>query len=170
MPHEDLSPVKVILLGPQRRPTVDVAARSLGTGGPVATITAGWQEREPDDAEMTRLLGGRDVNLQLYRRWLDVLDADPGYAAGEAALNAALSELSELYLDMHKDQRDPLNRAAQFLVVCKSGEQGQYLRGWLVRIDRVLDLNVDLDRVRFWPHGRDPDKLRGDKWYSWAIV
>jgi hypothetical protein len=77
--------------------------------------------------------------------------------------------LIELYLDMHKDQRDPLNRAAQFLVVCKSGEQGQYLRGWLVRIHRVLDLNVDLDRVRFWPYGRDPDKLRGDKWYSWAI-
>ena len=90
--------MKISLLGPQRRPTVDAAARSLGTGGPVATITAGWQEREPDDTELTRLLGARDVNLQLYRRWLDVLDADPGYAAGEAALQAALSELSELYL------------------------------------------------------------------------
>jgi hypothetical protein len=90
--------VRISLLGPQRRPTVDAAARSLGTGGPVATITAGWQEREPDDKELTRLLGARDVNLQLYRRWLDVLETDPGYAAGEARLQAALSELNELYL------------------------------------------------------------------------
>ena len=65
--------MKVILLGPQRRPTVDVVARSLGLGregldGPVATVTAGWQEREPDDGELTALLGGRAVNLSLYRR------------------------------------------------------------------------------------------------------
>ena len=52
--------MRVILLGPQRRPTVDAVARSLSLDGPVATITAGWQEREPDDAELSALLGGRD--------------------------------------------------------------------------------------------------------------
>ena len=90
--------MKIILLGPQRRPTVDAAARSLGTGGPVATITAGWQEREPDDGELGKLLGSRDVNLRLYRRWLDVQERDPEFALGERKLAAALEELQDMYL------------------------------------------------------------------------
>jgi hypothetical protein len=90
--------VKVILLGPQRRPTVDAVARSLALTGPIATITAGWQEREPDDAELSTLLGGRTANLSLYRRWLDVQDRDPQYAAAERALAGMLAELQDLYL------------------------------------------------------------------------
>ena len=90
--------MRVILLGPQRRPTVDAVARSLSLAGPIATITAGWQEREPDDAELSTLLGGRTANLSLYRRWLDVQDRDPQYAAAERALAGTLAELQDLYL------------------------------------------------------------------------
>jgi len=93
--------VRVILLGPQRRPTVDAVARSLGLPGPgnqAATITAGWQEREPDDQELSALLGARAVNLSLYRRWLDVQDRDPQYAAAERELAGTLAELQDLYL------------------------------------------------------------------------
>ena len=90
--------MRVILLGPQRRPTVDAVARSLSLAGPIATITAGWQEREPDDAELSMLLGGRTANLSLYRRWLDVQDRDPQYAAAERALAGTLAELQDLYL------------------------------------------------------------------------
>jgi hypothetical protein len=90
--------VRVILLGPQRRPTVDGVVRSLGRDGPVATITAGWQEREPDDGELSRLLDGRDTALELYQRWLDVQDRDPVYAAGERALQGILADLQETYL------------------------------------------------------------------------
>jgi hypothetical protein len=92
--------VRVILLGPQRRPTVDAVARSLSLGlsGPVAVVTAGWQEREPDDAELSRLLGGRAVNLSLYRRWLDVQDRDPEYFAVERWTAEALAELQDVYL------------------------------------------------------------------------
>jgi len=90
--------VRIILLGPQRRPTVGAVVRSLGLDGPVATITAGWQEREPDDGELSLLLGGQDSNLKLYGRWLDVQDRDPGYAAGEQRLQSALAELQDLYL------------------------------------------------------------------------
>ena len=90
--------MRVVLLGPQRRPTVDAVARSLSLDGPVATITAGWQEREPDDAELSTLLGGRAVNLSLYRRWLDVQDRDPQWAAAERDVAGALAELQELYL------------------------------------------------------------------------
>ena len=92
--------MRIILLGPQRRPTVDAVARyhALGVSGPVAVVTAGWQEREPDDAELTRLIGGRAVNLGLYRRWLDVQERDPGYFAGERRLAETLAELQDLYL------------------------------------------------------------------------
>jgi hypothetical protein len=95
--------VRVVLLGPQRRPTVEPVVRSLGlpAAGPIATVTAGWQEREPDDSELGRLLGvsgGRDVNLGLYRRWLDVQERDPEWFAAELALGETLAELAELYL------------------------------------------------------------------------
>jgi len=90
--------VKVTLLGPQRRPTLDTVAASLYPEGPIATITAGWQEREPDDAELGKLLGSRDVNLRLYRRWLDVQERDPQFALAEGQLAAVLEELQDMYL------------------------------------------------------------------------
>ncbi len=93
--------MRVVLLGPQRRPTVEAVARSLAlpeSGGPVATITAGWQEREPDDAELSALLGGRAVNLSLYRRWRDVQDRDPQWAAAEREVAGTLAGLQDLYL------------------------------------------------------------------------
>jgi hypothetical protein len=88
----------VTLLGPQRRPTLDQAAAALYPDGPVATITAGWQERESDDGELSGLLGGRDANLRLYRRWLDVQEREPGYAAGERSLAELLDQLQDSYL------------------------------------------------------------------------
>jgi len=90
--------VRAILLGPQRRPTLEAVVRSLGWPGPFATVTAGWQEREPDDGEMRALLGGRSVGLELYRRWLDVQERDPQYAAASRALADVLAELADLYL------------------------------------------------------------------------
>jgi len=86
--------VSTILLGPQRRPTIG----SLGVPGPFATVTAGWQEREPDDEELRSLLGGEAVGLGLYGRWLDVQERDPEYAAGGRALSGVLDELADLYL------------------------------------------------------------------------
>jgi hypothetical protein len=86
------------LLGPQRRPTLEAVAWSLYPEGPIATITAGWQERESDDGELGKLLGSRDVNLGLYRRWLDVTERDPLFAAGERRLAGLLDEIQDSYL------------------------------------------------------------------------
>ena len=61
-------------------------------------MTAGWQERESDDGELHALLGGRGVGLGLYRRWLDVQERDPEYAAAERAVAGVLAELQDLYL------------------------------------------------------------------------
>ena len=117
--------MRVILLGPQRRPTVDTAIRLLGEPGeqegPVATVTAGWQEREPDDAELAKCLGGRDVNLRLYQRWLDVQERDPEYAAGERRLSAILAELQDLYLLR-------LDHAMQAVYALQRHEAGDTLR------------------------------------------
>jgi hypothetical protein len=114
--------VRVILLGPQRRPTLDAAIRLLGEpDGPAATITAGWQEREADDPELSRHLGGRDVNLRLYQRWLDVQERDPEYTAGERRLSAVLAELQDLYLLR-------LDHALQAVYALQRHESGDALR------------------------------------------
>ena len=89
--------MRAILLGPQRRPTLDAVVRGF-PDGPFATVTAGWQEREPDDGELKALLSGRGVGLELYRRWLDVQERDPEYAAAERGLQGVLGELADLYL------------------------------------------------------------------------
>ena len=90
--------MRVTLLGPQRRPTLEAVAWSLYPEGPIATVTAGWQDRESDDGELSRLLGSRDVNLGLYRRWLDVTERDPLFAAGERRLAEVLDEVQDSYL------------------------------------------------------------------------
>jgi hypothetical protein len=114
--------VRVILLGPQRRPTLDAAIRLLGApDGPVATITAGWQEREADDAELSRHLAEKDVNLRLYQRWLDVQERDPDYTAGERRLSAILAELQDLYLLR-------LDHALQAVYALQRHESGDALR------------------------------------------
>lgn len=90
--------MRVTVLGPQRRPTLDKVVQGLGAEGPFATVTAGWREREPDDAELTGLLAGRAVNLGLYRRWLDVLERDRELGVAELEHRSVLDELQRLYL------------------------------------------------------------------------
>ena len=90
--------MRVTLLGPQRRPTVDQAVADIDARAPIATVTAGWLEREPDDLELDRMLGGRSVNLELHRRWLEVLEHDPEYATAELEHRAVLDELQDLYV------------------------------------------------------------------------
>jgi hypothetical protein len=129
--------VKVTLLGPQRRPTLDTVAASLYPEGPIATITAGWQEREPDDAELSKLLGSRDVNLRLYRRWLDVQERDPEFAVGERKLAAVLEELQDLYLLR-------LDHALQAVYAVQRRSRGQRLRASVLAeaIDAVRELDA----------------------------
>lgn len=84
-------------------------------------------------------------------------------------IGTSVHMLLEVYLDMHKDQRNPLHAPAEFLVLCLSQRQARTLREGLDRIHAYLDLDVDLERVRFWPHNLDAERLRGVVWYSWAV-
>jgi hypothetical protein len=91
--------VRVTLLGPLGE-SVDIAAEleALAVDGPVALITAGWEEGERNDAEIDRRLGGGSRNLGLYGRRLDVLGSDEGYAESERLLRTQLDELRAVYL------------------------------------------------------------------------
>ena len=86
------------VLGPQRRPTLDVVAREVVPDGTIATCTAGWLEREPDDDELDSLLGGRGANLELYGRWLDVHAKDPEFAAADRRRREVRDELQAAYV------------------------------------------------------------------------
>lgn len=67
----------VVLLGPQRKQqSVATAVAELGISGPLAIVTAGWEEREREDAGLSRDLGGRTRNLGLYPRADDIYGRD----------------------------------------------------------------------------------------------
>ena len=89
---------QVTLLGPLDG--VDLAAEiaAFGVEGPVALVTAGWEEGERNDADIDRRLGGGSRNLNLYGRRLDVLESDAAYADAQRLLRAQLDELREVYL------------------------------------------------------------------------
>jgi hypothetical protein len=86
------------LLGPQRfLTTAGAVVRSLGVEGSVATVTAGWEERESDDGELDSVLEGRSRNLRLFGRMMDVLERDPDVAAAALALRDGVDDLSGAY-------------------------------------------------------------------------
>jgi hypothetical protein len=70
----------VVLLGPQRyRPTLAEAFRRVNAEGPVAVVTAGWEEREDEIDELTAHLGCEVVNLRLYARTEHIFERDPEF-------------------------------------------------------------------------------------------
>jgi hypothetical protein len=77
---------------------VDQVVADLPGDGRLATVTAGWQEREPDDGELQQLLGGRGVNLRLFGRWLEVQERDHELAVAHLEHRAVLDEMHRLYV------------------------------------------------------------------------
>ena len=87
-----------MLLGPQRfNPTLGAAVRSLGLEGTIATVTAGWQEREAEDDELRDHLSGRTINLLLHARGEEVFERDPVLASAHKERQARLRQLQVLY-------------------------------------------------------------------------
>ena len=78
------------------RPRAPWCAR-VAPEGPVATVTAGWQDRESDDRELDEVLDGRSRNLGLFGRLTDVLDTDDRFAAAALAHRDAMDELAGIY-------------------------------------------------------------------------
>lgn len=87
-----------MLLGAQRfDPTLGEAVAELGIEGPVATITAGWQEREGEDADLHEHLAKRTVNLRLHRRADDVFRRDPELHKAHRKKQEVLRQKQDFY-------------------------------------------------------------------------
>ncbi len=71
---------------------------ALGVDGPVALVTAGWEEAERNDADLDRMLGGGTRNLGLFGRRLDILEMDLEYADEFRRVRVVLTQLREVYL------------------------------------------------------------------------
>ncbi|MFM7280248.1 MAG: Type 1 glutamine amidotransferase-like domain-containing protein [Planctomycetia bacterium] len=93
---------RVILLGPQRLfPTLIQAVNALENeglpAGRIAAVTAGWEEREGEDQELSAHLGGRTINLRIWERGEDAYGRDKELHAAVRERNEKLRVLQELY-------------------------------------------------------------------------
>lgn len=154
----------VVLLGPQRlEPTLKDAVEALGIRGRIAAVTAGWEEREGEDHELSAHLGGRTVNLHLYGRSEDVHQRDPELLGAIRARHDRLRKQQELY----RVRLSHLMEAARELLRRESlpGYAGLIepeVRGAIdavkrlddEHIQRVRESHVEFDR-RWKPHQRE---------------
>jgi len=87
----------VILLGPQsHKPDAGDALREAGLKGPVALVTAGYQERETHEGLLGNL-GVKTVNLTLHARSEDVFASDAEFAIAYKARQARLKAQHDMY-------------------------------------------------------------------------
>jgi len=88
----------IILLGPQRlRPTLPQVMAEHAIAGPIATVTAGWQEREEEDQELHDALGGATHNLRLYARAEEVFREDGAFQQAFRARQERLRGMQDYY-------------------------------------------------------------------------
>lgn len=137
------TPNRLFLLGSQRhQPTVVTAVRALGFSGNdlrVATVTAGWQEREGEDQELRDHLVGGTTNLVLYRRAERVFEADPELAT-------AHRERQDLFRRMQTAYRARLRFAID---ACREMGRGAASGDDVYRVEMsaAMDAVRDLDRA-----------------------
>ena len=88
----------IVLLGPQRlAKTLVDAVSAAGISGALATVTAGWEEREAEDQELREHLACEVHNLAIYRRSEELFAADPELFAELRKRHDTLRKLQEYY-------------------------------------------------------------------------
>jgi hypothetical protein len=95
-------PRDVVLLGAQRfDETLGTLVRRLECSGPIATITAGWREREDEDDDLRehleRQVKCQSTNLRLYQRVSEVFARDAELAKAHRAKQATLHHMQDFY-------------------------------------------------------------------------
>jgi hypothetical protein len=130
------SSIRVVVLGPQRlQRTLAEALAAIGhrTSEPIATVTAGWEERESEDEELREHLGKRSANLRLYERADAALREDPELRAAVRWRTERLREVQELYrirvahaLEAARElfRREPRANGADLLALERAGAIG----------------------------------------------
>lgn len=92
------APSRVILLGPQAHdPDLGRVVSELGVEGPVALVSAGWQERESEDGGVRRLLGVDSVNLHLWARAERIWHEDRELGEAHGHLQQRVQALRRVY-------------------------------------------------------------------------
>jgi hypothetical protein len=150
------------LLGPQyHAPFLGSLVPSFGLpDGPIAVVTAGWQEREGEDAELDKHLEGRSLDLELYHRADRVFRSDPEFTAGHREMQRQLKELTRLY-----DTRLSFMRQAVLSLLDENGDrhlldpeldhalsQVRDLDAW--QLKRIVEVRGDFEE-RFRPFERE---------------
>jgi hypothetical protein len=134
-----VSPAPVILLGPQNgEPDVGRVLGELGVSGRIALVTAGWQEREADDAALVAALGLPAVNLRLHARAEEVFAADAPLVAAYKARQEMLRHLQDFYR-VRLDYIDDAARAISVRLV----EPELLEQEWQVSVDLFRQLDRD---------------------------
>ena len=135
----------VTLLGPQRhQPTVATTLESLGIAGRIATITAGWQERELEDQELHEHLAGDTVNLKLWTRSEAIFRDDPAFTAAHRKRQETMREMRELY-----NMRLAHAKAAAYALLAKTGTSAPLEAERLDAVETVRDLDAHhLQQIR----------------------
>jgi hypothetical protein len=88
----------ILVLGPQyRSPNLRDALARTGLGGPIVTITAGWQEREGELSALQEHLGDPVRDLRLYERAEAAFTQDPELHDAYRERQNELRRLQELY-------------------------------------------------------------------------
>ncbi len=153
----------IALLGPQRfNPTLGAVVKALGIEGPIATVTAGWQEREADDRDLDEHLTGRTRNLMLYDRVEQVFREDTELAEAYRQRQERLRQVQDFY-------RIRLEHAIESSQVISSrhaqSDESVFREEWdfSIEIIRMIDAqhhercrNVHVDFEAKWrPYERD---------------
>ncbi len=91
-------PRDVVLLGAQRfDETLGTLVRRLECEGPMATITAGWREREDEDQDLRDHLTCKTFNLRLYHRATEVFARDQELAKAHRHKQSMLHHKQDFY-------------------------------------------------------------------------
>jgi len=136
---------RVILLGPQRlKPTVGHTLKSLRLRGPVAAVTAGWEERESEDEELLGYLPPGSFNLQLWERCDRVFTRDPELLDVFLWRRDRQRQLQALY---RRQLRHAMAAAREFLGM--TDEDGLIDPERTSAIERVREIDAQhIERVR----------------------
>lgn len=151
---------KVVLLGPQRFVvTVTEELKMLGLSGRVATITAGWQEREAEDDELSAALGNRGINLRLHQRTDDVFAQDHQLFAAHRRRQDTLRQLQ----DMYRVRLDRLMEATALLLARQGPKElVEPEREDAIRQLRALD-DHHLQRIRATHARFEQEEMPGER-------
>jgi len=128
-----MPPARLAVLGPQRQQRTLAAVLErfdLAGAARVATVTAGWEEREDEDRELHEHLWGKSVNLRLYERSDAALREDHELRLGVRWRTERLREVQELYrvrvahaLEAARElfRREPSRNGADLLALERAG-------------------------------------------------